>query len=112
MPTRDEEIAWAAGFFEGEGCISETGGQFTLRLNNTDEEAIRRFDDYVQLGRIYGPYANTVSDGYRRRAFWSWAAYGWQAFDVMNLLAPHLSTRRLARARELTGLSFPVKTSI
>lgn len=111
MSTREEEIAWASGLFEGEGCVCETDTRFTLRLNNTDEEVIRRFDDYVRLGRVYGPYVNSCNDGYKRKLVFHWVAYGYDAYDAMNLLAPFLSKRRLARALELTGISFPVKTS-
>jgi hypothetical protein len=112
MPTRGEQIAWSAGLFDGEGCVAETDRRFTLRLVNTDEELVRRFHDYVGLGRIYGPYVNTCSDGYKRKLVFHSVAYGYDALDIMNLLAPFLSTRRRARAYELTGLSFPVETSI
>jgi hypothetical protein len=46
-----EEIAWAAGLFEGEGSITRFGrpGKFDLRvsLNMTDEDVVRRFDAIV-----------------------------------------------------------------
>jgi hypothetical protein len=109
MATREEEIAWAAGIFEGEGCLTEVAGRFTLKVNNTDEEVIRRFDEVVQFGRVYGPYRNSERDGYRRKPFWAWVASDYDALDVMNMLAPWLTKRRLARAQELTGLSFPVQ---
>lgn len=100
------------GLFEGEGCICETGDRFTLRLTNTDEEVVRRFDACVRIGRVYGPYVNSCNDGYRRKQVFHWVASGYDALDVMNLLAPFLSARRLARAHELTGLTFPVETAI
>jgi hypothetical protein len=56
-----EEIAWAAGLFEGEGCISyirpwgrEPDIQAALAM--TDEDVVRRFDEIVDRGRVYGPY--------------------------------------------------------
>jgi hypothetical protein len=110
MPTRAEEIAWAAGLFEGEGCVTEIDGRFTLALNNTDEEVVRRFEEIVRLGRIYGPYENSSSDGFRRKPFWAWVAKDESALDVMQMLAPWLSTRRRSRAHELTGLRFPVES--
>jgi hypothetical protein len=109
-PTREEEIPWAAGIFEGEGCVTEVDGRFTLKVNNTDPEVIRRFDEVVQFGRVYGPYRNSERDGHRRKPFWAWVASGYDALDVMNMLAPWLTVRRLARAQTLTGLSFPVQT--
>ena len=112
MPTREEEIAWAAGLFEGEGCVTEADGRLSLRLNKTDEEIIARFDEIVRFGRVYGPYQNSQYDGHKRKPFWVWMAYGTDAYDAINLLAPWLSTRRLVRAYEITGLRFPVKTPI
>jgi hypothetical protein len=55
-----EEIAWAAGLFEGEGCISHmqrgSGLDLQIALAMTDEEVVRRFDAVVDRGRVYGPY--------------------------------------------------------
>jgi hypothetical protein len=109
MPTREEEIAWAAGIFEGEGCVTEVEGRFTLKVNNTDEWVILRFAEIVRLGSTYGPYRNSEKDGHRRKPFWVWTAAAENAMDVMQMLAPWLSERRLERARELTGISFPVQ---
>jgi hypothetical protein len=109
MPSRKEEIAWAAGLFEGEGCVTETDGRFTMRLNNTDERVVRRFDEIVVWGLVYGPYRQLRNrDGRRRKPFWVWVAQDYNAYDAFNLLAPWLSERRLQRAYELTGVRFPV----
>jgi hypothetical protein len=54
MAADSERIAWAAGLFEGEGCITETNDTLTLRLNNTDESLVQRFRDYVDIGTVYG----------------------------------------------------------
>ena len=108
MPTRAEEIAWAAGLFEGEGCVTEVGGTFTLALTNTDEDVVRRFDEVVGYGRLYGPYQISARDGHKRKPIWRWVASSYQALDVMQMLSPWLSKRRLDRAFELTDLRFPV----
>jgi hypothetical protein len=102
-----EEIAWAAGLFEGEGCVTDVGGRFALLVTNTDEWVIRRFDEIMPMGRVYGPYRNSEADGHRRKPFWAWQAYEENGFDAMQLLAPLLSPRRRARAYELTGIHFP-----
>jgi hypothetical protein len=57
---RGEEIAWAAGLFEGEGCITEVDKRFVAALKNTDEWVVRRFHDIVERGRAYGPYASGI----------------------------------------------------
>jgi hypothetical protein len=99
MPTTAEEIAWAAGLFEGEGCLTRRDGDPVARLNSTDEETPRRFCEIVQVGRVYGPYRQDK----RRKPFWVWVAYGWDAYDAVELLGPWLGERRRERARELFG---------
>jgi hypothetical protein len=97
-----EEIAWAAGVFEGEGCITTSGSRFQLRMNNTDEWVVRRFAEIVSWGRAYGPYRqDRAADGHVRKPFWVWVAYEWEAMWTFDLLAPWLSQRRLLRAAEL-----------
>ena len=97
-----EEIAWAAGLFEGEGCISQyqrgAGDDLQLALVMTDEDVVRRFDQIVNRGIVYGPYL-PFSAGDRRKPFWRWAALGDAAHDVLDLLGPWLMSRRVAQAR-------------
>jgi len=98
-----EEIAWAAGLFEGEGSITHIGrrGQsFELQvaINMTDGDVIRRFDEIVDRGKVYGPYL-PLSHGDRRKPYWRWMAVGDAGHDVVDLLAAWLSPRRVAQAR-------------
>jgi hypothetical protein len=101
--TLKEQIAWAAGVFEGEGCITTDGNnRFQLRVDNTDEEVVQRFAAIVEAGRVYGPYRqDNARDGHVRKPFWAWVAFEDEAFAVVDMLAPWLSKRRLARSREL-----------
>jgi hypothetical protein len=100
MPSREEEIAWAAGLFEGEGCLTRNNRvEPVARLNSTDEETPHRFSAVVRVGGVYGPY----HQGGRRKAFWVWVACGWDALEVVDLLWPWLGERRRERARELFG---------
>jgi hypothetical protein len=82
-----DEIAWAAGLFEGEGCISTTTYRLQVALVMTDEDMVRRFDAIVERGKVYGPY-HPPSHGPRRKQFWRWAAYEDAAHDVIDLLMP------------------------
>jgi hypothetical protein len=108
MARRDEEIAWAAGLFEGEGCVTRVRDRLTPALVNTDEEVIRRFHEMIGIGILYGPYESAAKDGYTRRPFFRWVVSTYDALDVLQLLLPWLSQRRLDRAFELTGARFPV----
>jgi len=103
MSQSAEDIAWAAGLFEGEGSITQSGGRVRLSLKMTDEEPVRRFAKIIQRGTVYGPYAyERRADGHERKPFWAWVCYDRaEAGVTIERLAPWLSTRRLARAHEL-----------
>ncbi len=50
----DTERAWAAGFFDGEGNVSQKG---RVQISSTERDLLVRFDAAVGgLGHIYGPY--------------------------------------------------------
>jgi hypothetical protein len=108
MPSSAEEIAWAAGLFEGEGCITMINDRLAIALVNTDEEVIQRFDEVMGIGMLYGPYERSESNGYPRKPLFRWVASTYDALDGLQLLSPWLSQRRLERAFELTGAHFPV----
>jgi hypothetical protein len=61
------------------------------------------------VGRSYGPYRNSETDGHKRKPIWSWWAHEEDAFDLLQMLGPWLSPRRLDRAYELSGIRFPRK---
>lgn len=56
-----EDLAWAAGLFEGEGCVSRyittkrsrEYKYWHVRLGLTDPDVLRRFRDVIGFGRIY-----------------------------------------------------------
>ncbi len=98
MTTEKEEIAWAAGLFEGEGCItSGRPGSIGLECTNTDLDVLQRFLAAVKVGKIYGPsrckgYKDYYKDMYRwRLSKKEHVQYVW------DLFAPFLGARRTAR---------------
>jgi len=108
MPTREEEIAWATGLFEGEGTITVSNEQLVVRLVNTDEAVVRRLAEIVPFGTIYGPYDRQERDGFRRKPLWVWIASRESGLDALALMWPWLSSRRRKRALELTSIRFHV----
>lgn len=57
------ELAWAAGFFDGEGCVTYVRHQKkqttrALRINITQrhDEVLHRFKAAVRSGSVNGPY--------------------------------------------------------
>lgn len=95
--SQDIERAWAAGFFDGEGCTSyvRTGrGEHVIAMSigqtSADgcPEVLSRFLSAVVMGKIYGPT--------QQRSNWT-PKYTWQVtgrlmvMAVYALLAPYLS---------------------
>jgi hypothetical protein len=108
QPT-DTEIAWAAGLFEGEGCIvfqKQKRGRGTctcirLELKMCDEDVVRRFADIVGA-KVVGPYEQATA---------GWKPY-WdcrigkisEVRHILDLFGPYLGKRRQARVREVMDL--------
>jgi hypothetical protein len=57
MDRTDRDIAWAAGLFEGEGCLSFStvrGERYPqAMLKTTDRDVLARFHRIVVVGAIY-----------------------------------------------------------
>ena len=94
-----QEIAWAAGLFEGEGCFSlqrrsTNPGSCNLRaaLRMVDEDVVRAFAEIIGVGRVSGPSSKQM---------WEWKASGEEAEQTYALLGPWLHSRRRARYVEL-----------
>lgn len=100
-----EELAWAAGLFEGEGAVCWNAAGLGRRraqacMSSTDEDVIRHFAAVVKVGRVHGPY---TKDG--RKPVWKWVAAHFPATQaVVAMLWPWLGERRRATAvRVLRG---------
>ena len=95
---KQDLIAWAAGFFEGEGCITLGGNYPSLRLHNTDEEVVRRFHSVMGVGRLRGPYYKNSA----HKPVWIWIATSYaEVTAAFELMRPYLGTRRCERYDEL-----------
>jgi hypothetical protein len=93
------ELAWAAGFFDGEGSTilkpyvnsryrDSTPG-LELRVAQDDPRPLRRFFRALGVGRFYGPYVSKKRPG---RTWFSWAAQSRDDIQIAALLLwPYLS---------------------
>lgn len=97
-------IEWAAGFFEGEGCISlqrqkRNGKIFTymsLHLSSTDEDVVRSFVETVGIGKVrfeHSPSARARGV----QATYGWRVYNKKALEVGWRLYPYMHGRRKAK---------------
>jgi hypothetical protein len=106
-PIRDGlELAWAAGFFDGEGTICTQGAKETtkrylkIRVAHCEPQPLRRFADAVGLGNVTGPNAQKNPAW---SPYYSWQLAGSRAEQALERLRPFLSEPRLeqwARAAE------------
>ena len=104
MDQKDNSIAWAAGLFEGEGCISSqisNNKYYMARLSlvTTDEDVIRRFHEILDnIGGIRGP----LMSGKSKKPYWEWRATGYERVSlILELILPWLGNRRSAKAKEV-----------
>lgn len=91
----ETELAWAAGFFDGEGHISAKSNrqgpwlQLKLTIGQTDRQVLDRFQKAVGLGRVYGPYP-TLKPEWNPIYEYSVQSKG-DVEVVVQLLLPYLS---------------------
>jgi hypothetical protein len=95
------ELCWAGGLFEGEGCFTlmrGTAPRAALTMN--DEDVVRRFCAAVGIGKVYGPYGPYLGHGNFQR--WEWKADGLEKVQaVVAMLWNGLGQRRRSRAAEV-----------
>lgn len=94
-------LAWAAGFFEGEGCISNHAGtarSLLLTVVNTDLERLQHFADIAGCGRIYERKRQTG------KRIWQWNCYSDNAVRVFRAMEPWLGERRRKRFAEILAI--------
>lgn len=105
-------VAWAAGLFDGEGCISigyirpsrrkdivNPSYRLTVKVTMGCQQTVRCFGEVVRAGS----FQNHASKKARVNSSYSWVAMSRKAEMVLKLLRPHLVTK----AREAdVGLRF------
>lgn len=107
------EIAWAAGFFDGEGCAtvrSNGGGKYLylrLVISQNDTEVLERFMHAVGVGYILGP------THYKDKSL---PMYQWQVnrnadvMSVIDLLMPLLSSKKKKQIADKLSVATKAKS--
>lgn len=96
------ELAWAAGFFDGEGSIVYKTQHYTtvrgvertypalvLSVSQTDDRPLYRFKTAVEIGNVIGPYRNGGSSV--NKPLYYWRVEGKQVAQVWRKLLPYLA---------------------
>lgn len=106
--SREAEIAWAAGIFEGEGCFciaserERAKGKTALRMDMamTDFDTVERFARVMGVGRLYPrEKPGNLKDMLK------WAVCDRSGYEhAFGLLYPWLSVRRQVRGAEVLRL--------
>ena len=87
-----EALAWAAGLFDGEGCVYMAGHRVQMSLNNTHLPTVRRFHEIVGTGSVHATKNN--SKPAHCKPMWAWHASCAKAEVVLRSLLPWLVTKR------------------
>lgn len=95
LPSSDShEIAWAAGFIDGEGSFGvqrQTGHPDLpyLQASQVDRYVLDRVCAALGVGKVYGPYKTSGNVG---RDYFYWRATGRERVVIAwNLISPWLS---------------------
>jgi len=98
---RYTDIVWAAGLFEGEGCISfdhRRTNSRTIQMKMTDLDVMERYVDVVGYGKLRGPYKEKRPG---TKPFWQHSVYkGSEVLRILKMFLPHLGKRRSEKAIE------------
>lgn len=120
--SRDTDLAWAAGLYEGEGSVSMLNrpgdppdAPRTARgrrkpcqyqqasMQTADEDVLRRFAAIVGMGNVYTLKPRPGREHHKQ--LWGWNAYGYEKVAALfDMLGPWLGERRTAKFREVLGL--------
>ena len=113
VPSSAEDLAWAAGFCDAEGCFNftEAGGYASASIGQVHLEPLARFQAVTQRGRIDGPYRRTGDDQWSKRPQYRYRAYAREAVQTLVwLLWPWLRSIKRQQAVAVlarTGLELP-----
>ena len=101
MATKSEEIAWAAGLFEGEGSVCFGNNTVTLSVAMTDEDVVRKFHKLIGYGYVNGPYKRNNG---KWKDQWQWRSQGSQYSQITTaILWPYLGLRRRQQLKDAIG---------
>lgn len=124
MPS-SEDIAWAAGFFEGEGCFSlsrserpiihseNADGKYVYpyaSLVNTDLDVLERFAAIVEVGIVF---IDTSPKKEHHKQRWVWRVQKRDDFKYFaELVRPFLGKRRTKRLEEVQASASPLRRHV
>src|SRR5437660_1411204 len=101
---RHEDLAWAAGFFDAEGCFNFTkaGRYASVSIGQTDQGLLARFQSIVRVGKIDGPYRRTHPGQWAKKEQFRFRVYDRKSVvHIVELLWPWLGDVKRAQAETM-----------
>lgn len=92
------DLAWAAGFFDGEGNVYCGRLQLKISISQTDREVLDRFRAAVQAGKVAGPRPGRQQN---QRPYYVYQASSYDTIEVYEKLSPFLSTVKKLQFEEM-----------
>ncbi len=91
-----KELAWASGFFDGEGCTFVTkvnrGTRLVMAVAQTSSAVLERFAAAVGAGNINGPYGGRTA---KSSPYWQLSITNWRTTQAVYCkLWPMLSRQK------------------
>ena len=109
VTTGPKSIDWAAGIFEGEGCIyfDSSNNSWGMKVDMTDDDVVCDFYDAVNnIGRYYGPYKPPSAPSiWKPSSRWVLKKRD-EIFELVMLFYPYMYTRRRERMRDFLSWYF------
>ncbi len=95
----EAEIAWVAGMYEGEGCLTHNGKVWCIRLGSTDLDIVERLHALTRMGTVQMPGPARIAQG--GKLYYNWAVHSQPDLCTLVMaLRPWMGARRGARADE------------
>ena len=92
-----EDIAWAAGFLEGEGCFQLQKTRRSVYANQVHKPPLER------LLTLFGGSLKLQTRKTPQSDIWYWYVYGPRAVNAMTAVQKWMSPRRQLQIKEVLG---------
>lgn len=96
----DENSAWAAGYFDGDGTFSLAAGYPAVSIGGVDPELLERFKSIVGAGNIIGPFVRSHPRRWSKRPQYFFQAYR-EARSIAEQLWPFLGGAKRKQTQTL-----------
>lgn len=94
-----EEVAWAAGFYEGEGTIYLSRTSPRMYVTQVNVEPLSRFREVLGVGTVRGPYQQKNPGS---QPIYKYTVNGLEKVQaIIAMIWPWLSDRRRAQATKV-----------